>query len=75
MKEQEIETILKSKIPPNIMQTQDEGGYLDLSADFNNSIRINDSKLCLGIQENLEDLNEMFCDFPKAFNAITDDYE
>jgi len=42
------------------METKDEGGYIDLSGEPNNSIRINDSKLCLGIQENLDDLDNMF---------------
>ena len=42
------------------METNDEGGYIDLTGDVNNVLRISDSKLCLGIQENLDDLDQMF---------------
>ena len=60
------------------MQTNEEGGYIDFSSqpdNDSNRIRINDSKLCLKIQHSLDQLNNMFTEFPKAFNAITDDYE
>ena len=57
MTAQEIHTLTSKKIPAKIMETNDEGGYIDLTGDVNNVLRISDSKLCLGIQENLDDLD------------------
>ena len=56
----ELHTLTSKKIHAKIMETKDEGGYIDLTGDVNNFLRISNSKLCLGIQENLDDLDEMF---------------